>query len=60
VNGLVRSIVVDSGPLIALFGRLKVSTVASVDSNFTIYPTRDRRPFPNRFFEVSPPASSGR
>jgi hypothetical protein len=60
VNGLVRSIVVDSGPLIALFRRLKVTSVASVDSGFTIYRTRDRRPFPNLFFEVSPPASSGR
>jgi len=46
--------------LVALCERLKVTTVASVDSDFTIYRTRDRRPFRNLFFEVSPPASSAR
>jgi hypothetical protein len=46
--------------LVALCERLKVTTVASVDSDFTIYRTRQRRPFRNLFFEVSPPASSAR
>ena len=46
--------------LVALCERLKVIRVASVDSDFMIYRTRDRRPLRNLFFEVSPPASSAR
>jgi uncharacterized protein len=38
--------------LIALCERLGTTTVASVDSDFTIYRSRGRQPFRNLFFEV--------
>lgn len=37
--------------LVALCERLRITTVASVDSDFTIYRTQDRRAFRNLFFE---------
>jgi hypothetical protein len=48
----VKSIVVDSGLPIALCERLGTTTVASVDSDFTIYRSRGRQPFRNLFFEA--------
>lgn len=41
--------------LVALCERLRITTVASVDSDFTIYRMRDRRGFRNLFFETAPP-----
>ena len=38
--------------LIALCERLGTTTVASVDSDFTIYRSRGRQPFRNLFFEA--------
>jgi len=37
--------------LVALCERLKIWHVASVDKDFTIYRSRDKRRFSNRFFE---------
>ncbi|KAA6182217.1 PIN domain-containing protein [Thiohalocapsa marina] len=37
--------------LVALCERLRITTVASVDSDFTIYRMQDRRGFRNLFFE---------
>lgn len=37
--------------LVALCERLSITDVASVDSDFTIYRTRDRRVFRNLFFD---------
>jgi predicted nucleic acid-binding protein len=39
--------------LVALCERLRVTDVASVDSDFTVYRTGDRRTFRNLFFEQS-------
>lgn len=50
--GSVKSIVVDSGPLVALCERLGTTTVASVESDFTIYRRRGRQPFRNLFSEA--------
>jgi uncharacterized protein len=41
---------VTDASLVALGERLHTSTVASVDSDFTIYRTRDRKTFRNLFF----------
>ncbi|NEX23767.1 hypothetical protein G3480_26475 [Thiorhodococcus mannitoliphagus] len=38
--------------LVALCERLRVTTVATVDSDFTVYRMRDRRGFRNLFFET--------
>jgi predicted nucleic acid-binding protein len=47
--------------LVALCERLRITTVASVDSDFTIDRMRDRRGFRNLFFELSSiPGSSSR
>jgi hypothetical protein len=45
------TVVVDSGPLVALCERLGTRDIASVDSDFTVYRYRSRQSFRNRFFD---------